>query len=88
MWREIRIVGDYAVIGSEAHLHGIQLFDMKKLLDLSSATPKIFSQSDLASHWGVTSQGNPDDAWDKLPAVGENLLRSHFEINLDLEFSC
>lgn len=69
IWREIRIAGDYAVIGSEAHMHGIQLFDMKKLLDLDSNHPKTFGQEDLSSHWGVNSQGNVNDAWDKLPAV-------------------
>jgi hypothetical protein len=68
-WREIRVVRDHMVIGSEAFGHGIQLFDLKKLLTLDPANPKTFSQADLASHWGVTSQGNPADAWDKLPVV-------------------
>ncbi|CAK1357225.1 unnamed protein product [Cercospora beticola] len=50
-WREIRIVGDYAVIGSEAIKHGVQIFDMKKTLDLDPANPKNFTQADLSSHW-------------------------------------
>lgn len=66
-WREIRVVKGLLVVGSEAFGHGIQLFDLTKLLTLDPANPKIFSQSDLASHWGVYSQGNPADAWDKLP---------------------
>ena len=69
IWREVRIVGDYAIIGSEAHMHGIQLFDMRKLLDLDANDPMTFRQEDLSSHWGVESQGNISDAWDKLPAV-------------------
>lgn len=50
-WREIRILRDYAVIGSEAIHHGVQVFDMKKLLDLDPANPKNFTQEDLTGHW-------------------------------------
>ncbi|KXT05910.1 hypothetical protein AC578_319 [Pseudocercospora eumusae] len=50
-WREIRIVRDLAVIGSEAIKHGVQFFDMKKLLELDPASPKTFTQDDLSSHW-------------------------------------
>lgn len=31
IWREIRMLNDYAVIGSEAEGHGVQIFDMKKV---------------------------------------------------------
>ncbi|CAH0045576.1 unnamed protein product [Clonostachys solani] len=50
-WREIRIVGDIAVIGSEAMRHGVQFFDMKKTLDLDPANPKNFTQDELTDHW-------------------------------------
>lgn len=50
-WREIRIVGDIAVIGSEAMSHGVQFFDMKKTLDLDPANPKNFTQDELTDHW-------------------------------------
>jgi len=50
-WREIRILRDYAVIGSEAIHHGVQVFDMKKLLDLDPASPTNFTQADLTGHW-------------------------------------
>jgi len=66
-WREIRVVKDLLVVGSEAFAHGIQLFDLTKLLTLDPANPTTFSQDDLASHWGVTSQGNASEPWDKLP---------------------
>jgi hypothetical protein len=46
-WREIRVLRDYAIIGSEAIKHGVQIFDMKKLLHLDPANPKTFSQDDL-----------------------------------------
>ncbi|KDN61391.1 hypothetical protein CSUB01_12362 [Colletotrichum sublineola] len=50
-WREIRIVGDIVVIGSEAIKHGVQFFDMKKVLDLDPASPRNFTQADLTGHW-------------------------------------
>ncbi|OAA55753.1 hypothetical protein ISF_07858 [Cordyceps fumosorosea ARSEF 2679] len=50
-WREIRVVRDLVVIGSEAFGHGVQFLDMKKLLDLDPATPKTFSKADLTGFW-------------------------------------
>jgi choice-of-anchor B domain-containing protein len=50
-WREIRVVGDLLVIGSEAIKHGVQFFDMKKVLDLDPASPHNFTQADLEDHW-------------------------------------
>ncbi|KAH4412084.1 hypothetical protein HBH70_069750 [Parastagonospora nodorum] len=50
-WREIRVLRDYAVIGSEAIKHGVQIFDMKKLLDLDPENPTNFTQDDLTGHW-------------------------------------
>lgn len=46
-WREIRTLGHYAVIGSEAVAHGVQIFDLRKLLTLDPADPTIFTQDDL-----------------------------------------
>ncbi|KAJ0124584.1 hypothetical protein J7T55_005923 [Diaporthe amygdali] len=42
-WREIRTVKNYFIIGSEASNHGIQIFDARKLLTVTS--PKTFSTS-------------------------------------------
>lgn len=50
-WREIRIVNGYAVIGSEAIHHGVQIFDMRKILDLDPKNPTTFTQADLTGHW-------------------------------------
>ncbi|KAF2108044.1 hypothetical protein BDV96DRAFT_505215 [Lophiotrema nucula] len=56
-WREIRGQNDLMIIGSEAQGHGIQIFDMKKLLTIDSAKPVTFSNTnDLVGHY------------DKLPA--------------------
>ncbi|OQO06653.1 hypothetical protein B0A48_08440 [Cryoendolithus antarcticus] len=43
IWREIRIMDDLCIIGSEARDHGVQVFDMKKLLTLSPTRPANFS---------------------------------------------
>ncbi|KAF2854084.1 hypothetical protein T440DRAFT_496275 [Plenodomus tracheiphilus IPT5] len=50
-WREIRVVNDYAVIGSEAIKSGVQFFDLKKLLELDPENPTTFTQEDLTGHW-------------------------------------
>jgi hypothetical protein len=51
-WREIRGQNDLMIIGSEAVGHGIQIFDMKKLLDIDPAKPVTFdNQADLAGHF-------------------------------------
>ncbi|GLB42071.1 hypothetical protein LshimejAT787_1100860 [Lyophyllum shimeji] len=43
IWREIRVSGDIAVIGSEAENHHIQFFDLKKLLQIKKEEkPKTF----------------------------------------------
>lgn len=53
IWREIRVLDHYAVIGSEAEHHGVQIFDLKKLLKIKkSEKPKTFdSIADLTSLW-------------------------------------
>lgn len=42
-WREIKVNGNYLVVGSEAVAHNIQIFDMRKLLRINPRTPRIFS---------------------------------------------
>ncbi|KAK2604128.1 hypothetical protein N8I77_007083 [Diaporthe amygdali] len=56
-WREIRTLGDLAIIGSEAIVHGVQIFDMKKLLDLDPASPTVFTQEDLTGHFNKLPVG-------------------------------
>ncbi|KAI1338256.1 hypothetical protein F5Y15DRAFT_417305 [Xylariaceae sp. FL0016] len=43
LWREIKGYKSYIVVGSEANNHGIQIFDMSKLLDVDPASPVTFS---------------------------------------------
>jgi choice-of-anchor B domain-containing protein len=48
----MKTVGDHMYIGSEARNHGMQVFDMKKLLDVDAASPVTFStSSDLAAFY-------------------------------------
>ncbi|KAG5650706.1 hypothetical protein H0H81_011312 [Sphagnurus paluster] len=50
IWREIRVSGDTAVIGSEASNHHIQFFDLKKLLTIKKdEKPKTFDSIKDAS---------------------------------------
>ncbi|OAL52974.1 hypothetical protein IQ07DRAFT_347315 [Pyrenochaeta sp. DS3sAY3a] len=56
-WREIRVVKDIVVIGSEAINSGVQFFDMKKLLDLDPENPTNFTQDDLTGHWNELPVG-------------------------------
>ncbi|TLD07564.1 hypothetical protein PgNI_10936 [Pyricularia grisea] len=47
-WREIRVLKDMAIIGSEAVDHNIQIFDLNKVADLSPDSPVTFNpQTDL-----------------------------------------
>lgn len=59
-WRDIKVIGDYAYIGSEAAGHGVQVFDLKKLLKLNASAPKTFStKTDLTSLYkGVGASHN------------------------------
>jgi choice-of-anchor B domain-containing protein len=51
IWREIRAFKNYMVIASEAEGHGIQIFDMNKLLKVDPASPKVFEQTEMTGHF-------------------------------------
>ncbi|TDZ68466.1 hypothetical protein CTRI78_v002114 [Colletotrichum trifolii] len=51
LWREIKTYKHHLVVGSEAVGHGIQFFDLRKLLAVDPASPVTFSQADLTAHW-------------------------------------
>ncbi|KAH6718862.1 hypothetical protein BKA61DRAFT_712882 [Leptodontidium sp. MPI-SDFR-AT-0119] len=58
IWREIRAYKNYMVIGSEAEHHGIQIFDMKKLLTINPTTPKTFDAvKDITDHFNDLPTG-------------------------------
>ncbi|KAI5867927.1 hypothetical protein GGS23DRAFT_591737 [Durotheca rogersii] len=51
LWREIKGYKSYIVIGSEAVNHGVQFFDLTKLLDVDPANPVTFNNEDDISHF-------------------------------------
>jgi choice-of-anchor B domain-containing protein len=52
LWREIKGYKSYILIGSEAERHGIQIFDLSKLLEVNSSSPIVFNnQEDLTGFW-------------------------------------
>ncbi|KAI0873338.1 hypothetical protein GGS24DRAFT_400728 [Hypoxylon argillaceum] len=53
LWREMKGYKNYMVIGSEATNHGVQFFDMTKLLTLDPAKPKTFSDADAYHFAGL-----------------------------------
>ncbi|EAA26632.1 hypothetical protein GE21DRAFT_2745 [Neurospora crassa] len=49
-WRDMKVIGNHVYIGSEASNHGLQVFDLTKLLDIDPSSPKVFSTtSDLTA---------------------------------------
>lgn len=58
IWREIRGYKEYILIGSEATDHGIQIFDMSKLVDIDPASPVTFSgDADLTGYFDGLPEG-------------------------------
>jgi choice-of-anchor B domain-containing protein len=50
-WRDIKVYGDYAFVGSEATGHGMQVFDLKKLLSVANP-PVMFSEDTRFTGFG------------------------------------
>jgi choice-of-anchor B domain-containing protein len=63
-WRDIKVIGDYAYIGSEAEGHGLQIFDLNKLLEVKDwwnpwFKPKTFSkEKDITLFTGFGASHN------------------------------
>jgi hypothetical protein len=54
IWREIRVFKHYIVVGSESYDHHIQIFDLKKLLDIDYREPVTFDPTtDVTGFYGV-----------------------------------
>lgn len=73
-WRDIKVIGNYAYIGSEAPDHGLQIFDLTKLRSADPENPPTYSASrDLAAHFtGFGSSHNivVNEETDLVIAVG------------------
>ena len=51
-WRDMKVIKDHVYIGSEADNHGLQIFDLKNLLDINPKHPVIFDNArDLTAHF-------------------------------------
>jgi len=64
-WRDIKVIGDYAYIGSEANDHGLQIFNLNKLEDVKPwynpwfYKPKVFSkEKDITLYKGFGASHN------------------------------
>lgn len=53
-WRDMKVIGNFAYIGSEAPNHGLQIFDLRKLLNVDKANPVTFRTS-TGSDTGLTA---------------------------------
>lgn len=49
IWRDMKVIGDFVYIGAESSGHGLQVFDLKKLLPLTS--PKVFNPKTDLTAW-------------------------------------
>lgn len=59
IWRDIKVIGSHAYIGAEAADHGMQIFDLTKLLSISSPPQTFNTTTDLAALYaGVGSSHN------------------------------
>lgn len=72
-WREIRVLKNYAIIGSEAVGHNIQVFDLNKVLAINPRRPKTFNKdTDLTGLAGSGPIGRAHNVvidWDNEYAI-------------------
>lgn len=50
-WRDMKVIKDHVYIGSEAEGHGLQIFDLKNLLDIDPKHPVIFQNDRDLTAW-------------------------------------
>jgi hypothetical protein len=78
IWREMNKIGDTLIIGSEGIGHGVQFFDLKKILKLSPKNPYTFDiKKDVA--WLNLTQGIPGRS---------HTVRSNEELNYAVALGC
>ncbi|KAM3517799.1 hypothetical protein NHJ13051_008679 [Beauveria bassiana] len=74
VWRDMKVIGNHAYIGAEARNHGLQVFDLTKLLTLDPKNPKTFNtNSDLTAHYkdfGSSHNIVAHDSTNTISAVG------------------
>ncbi|PSN63745.1 hypothetical protein BS50DRAFT_602463 [Corynespora cassiicola Philippines] len=50
-WRDMKVIGNFVYIGSEAPDHGLQIFDMRKLLTIDPANPITFNTNAVTARF-------------------------------------
>lgn len=70
VWRDIKVYRDHAYIGSEATGHGIQVFDLTRLRNLSADADRVFDTDALYTGVGSSHNVVIDEASGFLYAVG------------------
>lgn len=69
-WRDVKTHGNYAIIGSEAGWHGMQIFDLTQLLSVTS--PITFSHSAHFDGFGSSHNVVSNEESDFVYGVGSN----------------
>lgn len=46
-WRDAKVIADHAYIGAESSGSGMQIFDLKQLLDIKPSAPKTWAKEDV-----------------------------------------
>ncbi|KAJ3507670.1 hypothetical protein NLJ89_g6173 [Agrocybe chaxingu] len=89
IWRELRVLDHYLVVGSEAVNHHVQIFDLLKVLDITpEEKPKTFNPAtDLTALWTGLPIGRTHNIvinWDLgyIIAVGSQPRTSEFRSGL------
>lgn len=64
IWRDVKVIGNYAFIVSEASGHGMQIFDLTRLRNVSSP-PETFTEDEHYSGFGSAHNivANPDTGY-------------------------
>lgn len=72
-WRDIKVVNDHAFIGSEASGHGLQVFDLSRLRDISPSDAPV-TLDETAHYGGFGNSHNivANDETGLVVAVGSN----------------
>jgi len=78
-WRDIKVYNNYAFIVSEAGQHGMQIFDLTNLRDIT-APPLLFEESAHYSGWGNAHNIVINESTGRAYGVGTNTFEGGLHI--------
>ncbi|KAF1983287.1 hypothetical protein K402DRAFT_361352 [Aulographum hederae CBS 113979] len=81
IWRDMKVIDGYMYIGSEARGHGMQVFDMRKLLSVRK--PKVFSTTTDLTAW--FSFGGRDNSHN---IVADEVSKMIYAVGTDRTLDC